>query len=160
MSLLLVIVGTCFYEHALSSKTVCPSARAKGAGCRLLAGLPLAASSATNPNKEVAKSLLCPPITQNNHGILDSGCTGIFFGYNTKGLVNILPAQLSIPVSLPDKREIQSTHTGMLPIPKLPLQAHLFKELKETALIGLGPLCDAGCTVSFNKNTAFVYLEN
>ena len=87
--------------------------------------------------------------------ILDSGSTGLFLGYNTSGIVNIQPATNPLEVLQPDQSVITSTHTGRLNLPQLPPEAtlgHLFPSLKGTALVPVGPLCDAGCTVHFYKS--------
>ena len=110
---------------------------------------------------------LAPPSTPNlettlngiEEATLDSGSTGLFLGYDTKGIVDIQPTSNPLEVLQPDKSVITSTHTGRLDLPQLPKEAtlgHMFPSLKGTALVPVGPLCDAGCTVHFYRNIALV----
>lgn len=55
-----------------------------------------------------------------------------------------------------------STHTGHLPLPELPISArllHLFPDLTSASLIAIGPLCDAGCEVTFTSEYVTVTLN-
>ena len=106
------------------------------------------------------------PLTTNSttEAILDSGSTaGLFLGHDTQGIINIKPATNPLEVLQPDKSIITSTHTGRLNLPQLPPEAtlgHLFPSLKGTALVPVGPLCDAGCTVHFTALEAQVKYKN
>jgi hypothetical protein len=54
---------------------------------------------------------------------------------------------------------IVSTHTASLPFPRLPataLQAHVFPQLQNHALLSIGVLCNAGCSVTFEKHVVRV----
>jgi hypothetical protein len=68
-----------------------------------------------------------------------------------------------IHVVLPNGQVIASSHTALLPFPKLPtaaIQAHVFSQLRNHALICIGTLCDAGCTVHFNQTSVKVRYNN
>jgi hypothetical protein len=55
---------------------------------------------------------------------------------------------------MPDGRKITSTHVCNITIPGLPLtlMGHIVPHLAVVSLMGIGPLCNAGCTVVFDKN--------
>jgi hypothetical protein len=66
-------------------------------------------------------------------------------------------------VTLPNENVICSTHTAQLLFPKLPLavlQAHVFPQLKNRALLSIGVLCDAGCTVTFDTTSVKIIYNN
>jgi hypothetical protein len=63
---------------------------------------------------------------------------------------------------MPDGSTITSTHKAVIPIPGLSLKsrtAHIFPALGNTSLISIGQLCDAGCEVLFDKETATVWYQ-
>jgi hypothetical protein len=71
--------------------------------------------------------------------------------------------QTPLHVTLPNGQIIYSTHTAQLPFPKLPLaalQAHVFPQLKNHALLSVGVLCDAGCTVTFDTTSVKILYNN
>jgi hypothetical protein len=112
---------------------------------------------ANNVTPNIITNTIDPP-TKN---VADSGSTGHFFPNNTTQLTNILPTTKPISVILPDGSTIRSTHTGLLPIPELPLQAtkaHLFPSL-HTALVSIPQLCDAGCSALFTAEAATILLD-
>ncbi len=52
---------------------------------------------------------------------------------------------------MPDGRKVKSTHicdTGLLMV----FTGHIVPHLTIASLIGIRPLCNAGCTVAFNKD--------
>ena len=58
---------------------------------------------------------------------------------------------------------MHSTHVGDLDIPTLPPEAkiaHLVPDLQNHSLLGVGRLCDAGCTCTFDKNTVTITYDN
>jgi hypothetical protein len=64
-----------------------------------------------------------------------------------------------IHVILPNWQAIISSHTALLPFPKLlaeGIQAHVFPQLRNHALISIGNLCDARCTVLFDQKAVKV----
>ena len=98
---------------------------------------------------------LIPPTSQS--AILDSGCTGHYFPPHYP-LNNPTPNtnEDALHVTLPDSSKIQSTHVAHLPIPTLDENAtktYIFPNL-HSALISIGQLCDAECTVIFSKHCA------
>ena len=98
-----------------------------------------------------------PPL--NTHSaIVDSGCTGHYFPPNLP-VTNIQPIQHDFAVTLPDSSKIQATHTAAVSIPTLDSTAtktYLFPNL-HSALLSVGQLCDANCTVTFQKQQVLVY---
>jgi hypothetical protein len=68
------------------------------------------------------------------------------------------PKQLTI--TMPDGQKVKSMHICDITIPGLPtiLMGHIIPHLAIVLLIGIRPLCNAGCTVIFDKdkcNVAF-----
>jgi hypothetical protein len=55
---------------------------------------------------------------------------------------------------LPDRQQVKSTHVCDITIPGLPtvLMGHIVPHLTVTSLIGIRPLCKAGCTVTFDND--------
>ena len=58
-----------------------------------------------------------------------------------------------LKINLPDGTTIWLTHVCDIKIPGLPqiLTGHIVPSLKITSLIGIGPLCKAGCKVVFDN---------
>jgi hypothetical protein len=68
-----------------------------------------------------------------------------------------------LQVVLPNGDVIASTHTAKLLFPQLPdaaLQAHIFPHLRNQALLSIGVLCDAGCTVTFEATSVKIRYNN
>jgi hypothetical protein len=77
-------------------------------------------------------------------------------------LDNKQPTTNPITVVVANNETIQSTHTGTLPIKGLPPEAataHTFDNLQHN-LIGVSPLTQAGCTVTFEKEQATIQCPN
>jgi hypothetical protein len=57
-------------------------------------------------------------------------------------------------INMPDGRQIQSTHVCDITIPGLPtiLTGHIVPHLSVALLLGMQPLCKAGCQVLFDNN--------
>jgi hypothetical protein len=86
--------------------------------------------------------------------IVDSGTTGHYFQVETATAQRQLTTT-PIKVQLPDGATIESTHTCILDLPKLPSKAqegHIFPKLANHALLSVAVLCDQGCEVNFHKN--------
>ena len=63
-------------------------------------------------------------------------------------------ASKPLTINLPDGRKVQSTHVCDINIPGLPtmLTGHVLPQLAVASLIGIRPLCNAGCLVTFDKD--------
>ena len=88
-----------------------------------------------------------------NKGIVDSGATGHFMLPGAP-IINVRPTNTPIKIILPDGETIKSTHECELNIPALPAKArmaHIVPGLAHSFLISIRILCDAGCTVTYNK---------
>ena len=88
--------------------------------------------------------------------VADTGATGTYIGIQlVKNAHHMKPTNNPIRVKLPNSSTIISTHSmGMKigPLPPAITQAEIFEELHNTGLLGLGPLCDAGCKAVFKKH--------
>ena len=83
----------------------------------------------------------------------DSGCTSHFLK-STSHCINKQPTSNGIRVKLPDGTIIQSTHTALLDLPELPIEArraHVFPNLNNSALISISQFCDQGFEASFTQ---------
>ena len=69
-------------------------------------------------------------------------------------VVNKRIATQPLTINLPDGRKVKSSHICDITIPGLPLilTGHVVPHLAIASLIGIRPLCDAGCTVTFDIN--------
>ena len=85
--------------------------------------------------------------------IADSGATSIFLRDNVD-VENKRHASKPLVINLPDGRKVKSTHVCDIAIPGLPtmLTGHIVPDLKIASLIGIRPLCKAGCRVIFDDN--------
>jgi hypothetical protein len=73
--------------------------------------------------------------------------------------INLQPTLQPISVQLPNGHSIRSTHTCRLDLPHLPpsaLQAHIFPDLANHALVSVGILCDHGCIAKFTKDHVII----
>jgi hypothetical protein len=68
----------------------------------------------------------------------------------------------SSSVRLLNGQYINSSHTALLPFPKLPqkaLEAHVFPGLNGQALLSIGTFCDAGCIATFTATEVIITLD-
>jgi hypothetical protein len=88
------------------------------------------------------------------------GATSIFI-MDSVDVVNKRPAKKPLVICMPDGWQMQSTHICDITIPGLPtiLMRHIVLHLAVALLIGIWPLCNAGCTVAFNKDKCDVIFE-
>ena len=82
-------------------------------------------------------------------GIVDSRATDIYFSTDAP-VVNIYLAAPMVRVGTTTGQTQQSTVTGELALPNLPSPG------LHHNLIGVGPLCDADCTVTFTREAVIV----
>jgi hypothetical protein len=94
------------------------------------------------------------------HAIADTGATSIFI-MDGVDVVNKRPAPDPLTINLPDGRKVKSLHVCDITIPGLPLilTGHVVPHLAIASLIGIRPLCDAGCTVTFDKDKCDIIYE-
>ena len=87
-----------------------------------------------------------------SHAIADTGATSIFV-MDGVDVANKRIATKPLTINLPDGRKVHSTHVCDIVIPGLPtiLTGHVVPHLAVASLIGIRPLCNAGCTVTFDK---------
>jgi hypothetical protein len=87
-----------------------------------------------------------------NQAIADTGATSFFI---VEGAIvdNKRVAELPLTIKLPDCKTIHSTHVCDINIQGLPtiLTGHIVLSLTIALLIGIWPLCKAGCTVTFDN---------
>jgi Reverse transcriptase (RNA-dependent DNA polymerase) len=77
-------------------------------------------------------------------------------------VTNPIPALHPVPVQVANNQYMHSTHTAELPFPALPhaaKQVHVFPDL-HSSLLAVAPLCDAGCTVTFDKHHCIIRLPD
>jgi hypothetical protein len=88
-----------------------------------------------------------------SHAIADTGATSIFVMEGVD-VENKCVAIKPLTINLPDGRKVKSTHVCDINIPGLPsmLTGHVAPHLSVASLISIRPLCDAGCTVTFDKD--------
>jgi hypothetical protein len=86
-----------------------------------------------------------------DRAIADTGATSIFIMEGTD-VANKRVAVRPLTISLPDGQQIKSTHVCNIQIVGLPtiLKGHIVLSLNVTSLIGIRPLCKAGCIVTFD----------
>ncbi len=83
--------------------------------------------------------------------IADTGATSIFI-MDGVDVDNKRVASNPITINLPDGRKVISTHKCDIIIPGLPtrLVGHVVPGLAVASLVGIRPLCKAGCKVIFD----------
>jgi hypothetical protein len=84
--------------------------------------------------------------------IADSGSTGNYVSSNFP-VLNVIPTNKPIHITIPDGSTLTSTHEGILDFPLLSPAArhvHIFPALHHCSLLSIGQLCDAGYTVTFD----------
>jgi hypothetical protein len=69
-------------------------------------------------------------------------------------VVNKCRASKPLSINMPDGRKMKSTHICNITIPGLPciLTGQIVPHLAVASLMGIRPLCNAGCTVTFDHN--------
>ena len=86
-----------------------------------------------------------------DHAIADTGATSIFImdGVN---VINKRVASKPLTINLTDGKKVQPSHVCDIEIPGLPtlLTGHIVPSLTVASLIGIHPLCKAGCKVIFD----------
>ena len=95
-----------------------------------------------------------------SHAIADTGATSIFVMEGVD-VDNKRVALKPLTICLPDGRKVHSTHECDINIPGLPtcLTGHSVPHLAVASLIGIRPLCKAGCTVTFDDNKCDVIFQ-
>jgi hypothetical protein len=85
--------------------------------------------------------------------IADMGAMSIFI-MECADVANRQVAQKPLTIKLPDENKVMSTHICDINIPGLPtiLMGHIVLSLAITSLMGVCPLCKAGCTVVFDND--------
>ena len=93
----------------------------------------------------------------------DTACTGHFISTNDRNAVlDVTETANGISIQLPNGQWLQSTHTAMLDLPKLPLaarHAHLFPGLTVGSLISIGVLCDHGMEARFTQGNVEIHQD-
>jgi hypothetical protein len=86
------------------------------------------------------------------HAIADTGATSIFI-MDSVNVINKRMTLKPLTINLPDGRKVRSTHVCDNAIPGLPmvLTGHIVPNLALALLIGIRPLCKAGCRVIFDN---------
>jgi hypothetical protein len=115
----------------------------------------------TNTNNSALSSYRSPTKNPNSF-IFDTGTTGHYILMDSNCAIKKTTTH-PIQITHPNGAIIQSTHTAHLPFPALPtqaLEAHVFPDLKNHALLSIGVFCDAGCTVHFTDTSVQVKLHD
>ena len=96
-----------------------------------------------------------------DRAIADTGATSIFI-MDGVDVDNKRIALKPLTVNLPDGRMVQSSHVCDIMIPGLPtvLTGHIVPSLSVASLIGIRPLCKAGCKVVFDDLKCDVIYNN
>jgi len=105
-------------------------------------------SSTTTPKTtEIAAGMLI----DSDQAIADTGATSIFIMEGVD-VDNKRLSKKPLKINLPDGNIVHSTHRCDIEIPGLPkiLVGHIVPHLAIASLIGIRPLCKAGCTVTFD----------
>ena len=86
-----------------------------------------------------------------NQAIADTGAISIFIMDRVE-VENRKITKKPLIINLPDGRKVKSTHRCNINIPGLPctLTGHIVPTLAVASLIGIRPLCKAGCKVIFD----------
>ena len=93
--------------------------------------------------------------------IADTGATSIFI-MDGVDVDNKRVSKKPLKINLPDGNVVISTHRCDIEIPGLPsiLTGHIVHHLAIASLIGIRPLCKAGCTVIFDDLKCEVIYNN
>jgi hypothetical protein len=95
-----------------------------------------------------------------DHAIADTGATSIFI-MDGVDVINKRVATSPLTINLPDGKKVKSSHVCDIAIPGLPtiLLGHIVPSLTVASLIGIRPLCKAGCTVVFDDKKCDVVFD-
>ncbi len=95
-----------------------------------------------------------------NQAIADTGATSIFIMDGVE-VENKRLTKKPLIINLPDGRKVKSTHECDINIQGLPctLTGHIVPTLAVASLIGIRPLCKAGCKVIFDDKKCEVVYE-
>jgi hypothetical protein len=87
-----------------------------------------------------------------DHAIADTNAASIFI-MDDVNVINKQVASKPLTINLPDSKKVQSSHVCDIEIPGLPtvLTEHIVPSLTVASLIGIRPLCKAGCKVIFDN---------
>jgi hypothetical protein len=111
-------------------------------------------TNTTTTNNKIVK------FAMNYMGIADTAATGNYITTDCP-VTDKHPTSNSIDVTLPNGVNITSTHTALLQLPhELPLgacKADIFPGLKSGSLVGIGQLCDHGCTATFTATQVQIF---
>jgi hypothetical protein len=125
---------------------------------KLMAPLLAATARATfgNPMPQYLNALT----NAENQAIADTEATSIFI-MEGADVANKRIATAPLTINLPDGKRIQSTHVCDIHILGLPtvLVGHIVPSLSIASLIGIRPLCKAGCTVTFDNEKYKVFYK-
>jgi len=94
--------------------------------------------------------------------IADSGSTATFATSNLP-VINKRESKHPITIRNPNGTTMTSTHEAELDAPALPKTArhcYIVPALQEYSLVSIGQICDAGCEVTFTKDTVYVTHHN
>jgi hypothetical protein len=88
-----------------------------------------------------------------SHAIADMGATFIFI-MDGVDVVNKQTTSKPLRINLPNGRKVRSTHICNIAIPSLPtvLTGHIVPDMALALLVGICPLCKAGCKVIFDND--------
>jgi hypothetical protein len=94
------------------------------------------------------------------HAIADTGATSIFIMEGVD-VVNTRIATTPLTINLPDGMKVKLSHVCDIEIPGLPtdLLGHILPSLTVASLIGIHPLCKAGCKVTFDDKKCDVIFD-
>ena len=115
--------------------------------------MPSIAANARNLYGNATAEQLNAMTIATSHAIADTGATSIFV-MDGVDVENKRVAVRPLTINLPDGRKVRSTHLCDINIPGLPtmLTGHVVPHLAVASLIGIRPLCNAGCIVTFDKD--------
>ena len=90
-----------------------------------------------------------------DQAIAGTGATSIFIMEGVD-VVNKRIVTTPLTINLPDGKKVKSSHVCDIEIPGLPtvLLGHIVPSLTVASLIGIYPLCKAGCKVVFDDKNA------
>ncbi len=96
-----------------------------------------------------------------DQAIANTGATSIFI-MDGIDVVNKRIATTPLTINLPDGKKVKLSHVCDITIPGLPtiLLGHIVPSLTAASLIGIRPLCKAGCTVVFDDKKCDVIFDD
>ncbi len=112
--------------------------------------IPVVASNCTTTVPHLANAMCIDP----THTIADTGATSVFVMAGAASH-NIRLVKNPITISLPNGKQISSTHMCDIFIPGLPhsLFGHIVPEMKMAALLGIRILCKADWVIMFDDKS-------